>query len=122
MAEIHGVCDDRFGELKEILSRNIDSGDDVGASVAVIWKGELVADLWGGHADAERTKPWQSDTITNVWSSTKTQMALCALMLVDRGLLDLDAPVATYWPEFAQNGKEGVRVRHLLSHTSGVSG
>ncbi|MFZ9232536.1 MAG: serine hydrolase domain-containing protein [Ilumatobacteraceae bacterium] len=122
MAEIHGVCDERFGELKEILSRNIDSGDDVGASVAVIWKGELVADLWGGHADAERTKSWQSDTITNVWSSTKTQMALCALMLTCGMPPALCRSVATYWPEFAANGKEKVLVRHLLSHTSGVSG
>ena len=66
MAEIHGTCDDRFTELKRILSNNIDSGDDVGASVAVVWNGEMVVDLWGGHADPARTTPWQSDTITNV--------------------------------------------------------
>ena len=108
--------------MGEILSANIDSGADVGASVAVVHDGELVVDIWGGWVDEAHSAPWQSDTITNVWSSTKTQMALCALMLADRGQLDLDAPVATYWPEFAANGKEGVLVKHLLSHTSGVSG
>jgi CubicO group peptidase (beta-lactamase class C family) len=122
MAEVHGSCDARFERMRDILSANIDSGADVGASVAVVHHGEMVVDLWGGWADAERTTPWQADTITNVWSSTKTQMALCALMLADRGQLDLDAPVAQYWPEFAANGKQGVLVRHLLSHTSGVSG
>ena len=122
MAEVHGTCDQRFDEMRKILSANIDSGDDVGASVAVVYRGEMVVDLWGGWSDPERTVPWGRETITNVWSSTKTQMALCALILVDRGLLDLDAPVATYWPEFGANGKEGVLVRHLLSHTSGVSG
>ena len=122
MAEVHGQCDQRFAAMREILSSNIDSGADVGASAAVVLDGELVVDIWGGHTDESRTTTWDRDTITNVWSSTKTQMALCALMLADRGQLDLDAPVATYWPEFAQQGKEGVLVRHLLSHTSGVSG
>ena len=122
MAEIHGTIDPRFAAMGEILSANLDSGADVGASVAVMLEGELVVDIWGGWVDEAHTAPWGRDTITNVWSSTKTQMALCALMLIDRGQLDLDAPVATYWPEFAQNGKEGVLVKHLLSHTSGVSG
>jgi CubicO group peptidase (beta-lactamase class C family) len=122
MAEIHGTCDPRFERMREILSANIDAGEDVGASVAVVHKGEMVVDIWGGWVDEKRSAPWSADTITNVWSSTKTQMALCALMLADRGLLDLDAPVAKYWPEFAANGKGGVLIRHLLSHTSGVSG
>jgi CubicO group peptidase (beta-lactamase class C family) len=122
MAEVHGTCDPRFEAMRGILSDKIDKGADVGASAAVMLDGELVVDLWGGWVDEAHSAPWQSDTITNVWSSTKTQMALCALMLVDRGLLDVDAPVATYWPEFAANGKEGVLVRHLMSHTSGVSG
>ena len=122
MAEIHGSCDPRFERMREILSANIDSGEDVGASVAVVHNGEMVVDIWGGWVDEKHSAPWSSDTIVNVWSSTKTQMALCALMLADRGELDLDAPVATYWPEFAANGKGGVLVRHLLSHTSGVSG
>ena len=122
MAGVQGTCDPRFEAMRGVLSANIDSGADVGASAAVMLDGELVVDLWGGWVDEAHSAPWQSDTITNVWSSTKTQMALCALMLVDRGLLDVDAPVATYWPEFAANGKEGVLVRHLMSHTSGVSG
>jgi len=122
MADVHGSFDPRFEKMAQILSANIDSGADVGASAAVMLEGELVVDIWGGWVDEAHSAPWGRDTITNVWSSTKTQMALCALMLVDRGLLDVDAPVATYWPEFAANGKEGVLVRHLLSHTSGVSG
>lgn len=122
MAEIHGTCDPRFEEMREILSANIDSGADVGASVAVVHRGEMVVDIWGGWSDPARTVEWGRDTITNVWSSTKTQMALCALILADRGRLDLDAPVSSYWPEFGANGKENVLVRHLLSHTSGVSG
>ena len=88
MAEIHGSCDQRFSALSDILSANIDSGADVGASVAVVHDGEMVVDLWGGWVDTEHSAPWGKDTITNVWSSTKTQMALCALMLADRGQLD----------------------------------
>ncbi len=90
--------------------------------MALTVDGELVADFWGGFVDQERTRPWERDTIVNVWSTTKTMTSLAALVLADRGQLDLDAPVATYWPEFAANGKEGVLVRHLMSHTSGVSG
>ncbi len=122
MAEVQGSCDPRFEKMREVLAANIESGADVGASAAVMLEGELVVDIWGGWVDEAHSAPWQADTITNVWSSTKTQMALCALMLADRGQLDLDATVATYWPEFAANGKEGVLVKHLLSHTSGVSG
>jgi CubicO group peptidase (beta-lactamase class C family) len=122
MADVHGTCDPRFETMRDILSANIDSGADVGASAAVMLDGDLVVDIWGGWADEGHSAPWGRDTITNVWSSTKTQMALCALMLADRGELDLDAPVAQYWPEFAANGKEGVLVKHLMSHTSGVSG
>ena len=108
--------------MADLLAGNLESGADCGASVAVVLEGELVVDLWGGWADEARTRPWERDTITNVWSSTKTVMNLCALVLADRGDLDLDAPVATYWPEFAAEGKDGVLVRHLMSHTSGVSG
>lgn len=122
MAEIKGTCDPRFEEMRRILEANLDSGADIGASVAVVLGGELVVDMWGGHTGPDRDREWESDTIVNVWSTTKTMMALSALMCVDRGLIDLDAPVARYWPEFAQNGKEGVLVRHLLGHTSGVSG
>ena len=122
MADIQGVCDERFRAMRQRLSENLDSGADVGASVAVVLNGEMIVDMWGGWADAERTQSWHSDTITNVWSTTKTMIFLSALMLVDRGQLDLWAPVAHYWPEFAANGKADIQVRQLLSHTSGVSG
>ena len=122
MAELSGTCDARFGGVREALQRNIDSGEDVGASLVVDLDGEIAVDLWGGFRDEAGTDPWTRDTITNVWSTTKTVTSLAALMLVERGQLDVDAPVATYWPEFAANGKQDVLVRHLLSHTSGVSG
>lgn len=122
MADVHGFAEPRFDRLSDLLSESIDSGTDVGATVSVTVEGETVVDLWGGWADEARTSPWHEDTIVNVWSTTKTIMALTALVCVERGLIDLDAPVALYWPEFAANGKENVRVKHLLSHTSGVPG
>jgi CubicO group peptidase (beta-lactamase class C family) len=119
VADIQGVCDKRFGAVRKALAESLD-GDDVGASAAVFLDGEPVVDIWGGYADAARTTGWQRDTITNVWSTTKTMAALCALILADRGDLDLAAPVARYWPEFAAAGKDGVLVRHVLSHTCGL--
>jgi len=121
MTTIHGTCDPRFDALRDEFAARLDSGEELGASICVMLDGEPVVDLWGGHADADRTEPWGRDTIVNVFSITKTMTALCALILVDRSLLDLDRPVAHYWPEFAANGKDDVLVRHLLSHTSGVS-
>src|SRR3712207_7143260 len=115
MADIQGTCDDRFTGVKEAFAANLDNGLDVGAGVTVIVDGETVVDLWGGHADPEKTIPWERDTITNVWSTTKTMTALSALLLADRGEIDVHAPVARYWPEFKANGKEGVEVRHLLA-------
>ena len=97
-------------------------GGRPGASLALNIDGEMVVDLWGGWADEARTVPWTENTIANVFSTTKTMTALAALVLVDRGELDLDATVARYWPEFAAQGKAGIKVRQLLSHTSGVSG
>jgi CubicO group peptidase (beta-lactamase class C family) len=94
----------------------------VGASFAAVLCGEIVVDIWGGHLDAARTQPWQRDSIVNVFSTTKTMAALCALMLADRGLLDVHAPVARYWPEFAQAGKAQVTTAHVLSHAAGLSG
>ena len=82
----------------------------------------MVVDLWGGWADVAKTRPWEKDTIVNVYSTTKTMTALCALILADRGELDFDAPVARYWPEFAANGKAAVKVSHLMSHSAGLSG
>lgn len=122
MADIQGNVPERFAKVADALARSIDDGTDVGASVAIVVDGEMVADFWGGFADEARTTPWERDTIVNVWSTTKTMSALTALVLADRGLLDLDVPVAQYWPEFAANGKGDVLVKHVLSHTSGVSG
>ncbi len=122
MTTLDGSCDARFAAVGEVLAANVDAGLDVGASVAVFVDGEPVVDLWCGHADSEKTRPWERDTITNVWSTTKTMTFVAILTLVDRGLVDLDAPVADYWPEFAANGKEGVLVRHVMGHTAGVSG
>ena len=119
MADIQGSYDDLFTAVPNRLAELLDAGD-TGGSVAVFVDGEPVVDVWGGFADAERTVPWERDTIVNVFSVTKTMTALCALVLADRGELDLDAPVARYWPEFAAAGKERVLVRHLLSHTAGL--
>ena len=118
-AGIRGSYDDLFTAVPGALGALLEAGD-VGGSVAVFVDGEPVVDVWGGFADAERTVPWERDTIVNVYSVTKTMTALCALVLADRGELDPDAPVARYWPEFAAAGKDGVLVRHLLSHTAGL--
>ena len=117
-----GTCSARFDPLRELFTAKLESGEDLGASLAVNIDGEMVVDLWGGWADEARTVPWAEDTITCVFSTTKTMTALAALVLVDRGELDLGANVAAYWPEFAARGKAGIKVRHLMSHTSGVSG
>jgi CubicO group peptidase (beta-lactamase class C family) len=122
MAKVQGYCDGKFEKIRKLLEESIASGNEIGASIALNIDGKTVIDVYGGFGDAEKTKPWEKDTIVNVWSSTKTISALAVLMLHDRGLLDVDENVAKYWPEFAANGKEHVKVRHLLSHTSGVSG
>lgn len=90
--------------VRDGLAASLDK-DGAGASATVYLDGEPVVDLWGGDADAAGTVPWERDTITTVWSTTKTMTALCVLLLADRGAIDLDAPVATYWPEFAAAGK-----------------
>ena len=122
MPDLQGHSDPRFDALRAALQKNVDSGAELGASMVIDIDGDRVVDLWGGYRDAARTTPWDEHTITNVWSSTKTVTSLAALMLADRGELDVYAPVARYWPEFAANGKQDIAVRHLLSHTSGVSG
>ncbi|MFE3514483.1 serine hydrolase domain-containing protein [Streptomyces sp. NPDC059166] len=122
MPQIHGHCDDRFAAVRDAFEANFTERDELGAAVTVLLDGAPVVDLWGGWADGARTRAWERDTVVNVWSTTKGPTALCAHVLADRGLLDLDAPVAAYWPEFASEGKESVRVRHLLSHRSGVAG
>ncbi|MCC5477932.1 serine hydrolase domain-containing protein [Streptomyces barringtoniae] len=120
--QVHGHCDARFAAVREAFEDNFRERGELGAAVAVSVDGTTVVDLWGGWADAAGTRPWEHDTLVNVWSTTKGPVALCAHLLADRGLLDLDAPVAAYWPEFAAAGKEKVLVRHLLSHRAGLPG
>jgi CubicO group peptidase (beta-lactamase class C family) len=126
MADIQGTCDERFAKVRDVLAANLDSGADAGASVAIVKDGEFVVDIWGGTVDmvdGREGVPWERDTLVNVYSSTKTMCNLSALICADRGLIDIDAPVATYWPEFAAAGKEKTPlVRHLLAHTAGLSG
>jgi len=119
---VQGFAQDRFAGVKEVLAANLASGADIGASFCATINGETVVDIWGGHADPEKTRPWERDTIINVYSTTKTMAALTALLLADRGVIDLQAPVARYWPEFAAGGKQDVTVAHLLSHSAGLSG
>lgn len=121
MSKLSGTSDDRFQPLVDILENQLASGYDLGASLAVAVDGELVCDVWGGWADEAKSTPWEADTITNVWSTTKTMTALSALMAIDRGLIDPNEKVAAYWPEFGSNGKADIEVRHLMAHTSGVS-
>ena len=120
--DIHGHCDERFLPVRDVFERNFTERGDVGASYAVTVEGEYVVDIWGGHRDAAKTEPWAEDTIVCVYSTTKTMTFLCALMLADRGELDLHAPVVKYWPEYGQQGKEATEVRHFLSHTAAVPG
>ena len=121
MAEVHGTADAKLEGVKDVLAERLEA-DELGASIVVDVDGETLLDIWGGWCDEARTTPWAEDTIVNVWSTTKTVTSLAALMLVDRGLLDPYEKVATYWPEFGANGKDQIELRHLMSHTSGVSG
>ena len=118
--DIQGHCDDRFAAVAETFERNFAERGELGASFCATVGGETVVDLWGGHADPERTTAWDKDTTTVVMSSTKGATALAAHLLASDGQLDFDEPVVTYWPEFAPNGKEAVLVRHLLNHQAGL--
>jgi CubicO group peptidase (beta-lactamase class C family) len=120
--EIHGTCADRFGPVREAFAANFAERGEIGASVAVAAAGETVVNLWAGWADPARTREWQPDTLTNVWSTTKAMTSLCAHILMDCGELDPDAPVARYWPEFAAGGKAEIPVRWIMSHQSGLTG
>lgn len=120
--DLQGYSDPRFSAVRDAFAANWSDHDEVGASLCVIVGGETVVDLWGGHADADRSRPWQRDTIANVYSSTKGIAAVAAAMLVDRGQLDVERPVVEYWPEFGQAGKSTIKVRHLLTHEAGLAG
>jgi CubicO group peptidase (beta-lactamase class C family) len=118
--EIRGHCDPRFAALRSAFSRNFREHDEVGAGLAVTVEGGLVVDLWAGWADRARTRPWRGDTLVNVFSVGKPMAAICLLALVERGQIDLDAPVAEHWPEFAAAEKDGVTARMLLGHRAGL--
>jgi len=118
--DVHGLCEPRFAPVRRAFAGILASGAEVGAALAVHVDGQLVVDLWGGHTDAARTRPWERDTIVNLYSVGKAVTAVCALRLVEVGRLDLEAPVARYWPEFAQAGKARVLVRHLLTHQAAL--
>ena len=118
--QIHGDCAPAFSAVAEAFAGNFLDHGDVGASVAIWHEGALVVDLWGGFADGARTRPWERDTIVNVYSTTKGLIATAAHVLAERGRLDYDAPVARYWPEFAAAGKAEISVRQVLSHQAGL--
>ncbi|MCX5206254.1 beta-lactamase family protein [Streptomyces sp. NBC_00237] len=122
MITVEGTSTDRFEPVRAALEAHLESGEELGASIAVDVDGVMEVDLWGGYADEARTVPWEQDTVVNLWSTTKTLSSLAVLLLVDRGALDLHRPVAHYWPEFAARGKQDIEVRHVLAHTSGLSG
>ena len=115
-----GDCDPRFDGVRAAFERNFVEHGEVGAAVAVYWNGRPVVDLWGGMRDRDRGQPWETDTMACMLSVAKGISATAMAMAYDRGLVDLDAPVARYWPAFAEAGKEGVTVRTALSHLAGV--
>lgn len=119
-AVIEGRCDSRFEQVLDAFEKNFAEREEVGSSCCVTLEGETVVDIWGGHKKPDGDA-WAEDTVSIVFSCTKGATALCAHMLADRGLLDLDAPVAEYWPEFAQNGKENATVSMMLDHSVGVA-
>ena len=117
---VHGTCDQRFQDVRQEFERNFQERGEVGASVCVTVGGHTVVDLWGGVANNRTDAPWTEETVSIVFSSTKGATAICAHILASRGELDLDAPVAKYWPEFAQSGKENIPVKMLLNHQAGL--
>ena len=121
--DVHGSTTQGFEAVRATFEANFEHQGDVGASVAATVGGEMVVDMWGGSATFDSGEgAWERDTIVNVWSTTKTMAALCCLVLADRGELDLYAPIAGCWPEFAANGKGQIATSHVLSHSAGLSG
>ncbi|MEO0493163.1 MAG: serine hydrolase domain-containing protein [Actinomycetota bacterium] len=117
---IHGEADDRFEPVRAALGANFDEDAELGASAAVIHRGRVVCDVWGGSASVDGERPWTADTIVNLWSTTKTVAALAVLSLHDHGALSVDDPIARHWPEFAAAGKGEVTIRHALTHLAGL--
>ena len=119
---INGFSDPKFNKLRDAYEKNFNEELDVGSSLGISLNGEIVVNLWGGYRDKYSENHWEEDTIINVWSSTKNMASLCALLLFEKGLLDFNAPVTEYWPEFSENGKENILVKNIMSHSSGLSG
>ena len=117
---IDGFCTPRFARLRDAFARNFCDHAERGGAVTIWHRGETVVDLWGGWSDVARNAAWQRDTLVNVFSVSKALCAIACMRLVDDGRLDLDAPVARYWPQFAAGGKQDVTVRQLLSHQAGL--
>ncbi len=120
MTTVSGRCDAKFDAVKSEFEKNFAEREEVGASVCLSVNGETLVDLWGGMADPTTQTPWEEDTVSIVFSCTKAAVALCAHILIDRGELELAAPVSKYWPEFAKNGKEKTTVQMMLNHESAV--
>ncbi|MBS0422750.1 MAG: beta-lactamase family protein [Proteobacteria bacterium] len=117
---VRGICEPRFHKVRDLFQHSFESGEEIGAAVSFVLDGKCVVDLWGGHYDLARSREWELDTLVNVYSTTKAMTALCAIQLMERGLLDIEAPVSQYWPEFAAAGKEAITIRWLLSHRAGL--
>jgi CubicO group peptidase (beta-lactamase class C family) len=123
---VSGSCDSRFASLGDVFASGFDTQaqdpvfGETGAALAIVLDGQVVVDLWGGVASTASNRPWQADTIANVYSASKGVTALAALLLADRGQLDLQAPVTRYWPEFASAERESITVAMLLDHTAGL--
>ena len=120
--EIQGRYDKKFESIVECYKKQFELGLDIGSSLALTYEGEIVIDIWAGSRDKARSLPWEENTIVNVFSSTKNATSLAAYVLADRGQLDFSAPVAKYWPEFAQKGKDNILLSHIMSHSSGLPG
>ncbi len=117
---IGGFCDPQYLSVKKAFEENFISRGEIGASVSLMQGDKVVVDLWGGYLDADKSRPWEKDSLCTVWSLGKAVTAICALQLIEKNLMELDKPVADYWPEFASNGKSDITVRHLLSHRAGL--
>ncbi len=121
MATISGWVAPGFEAVQTVFEDNFATGSEVGAAFAAYHRGDKVVDLWGGIADQTTGRPWEEDSLVLVYSTTKGITAMCANRLAQEGALDVEAPVATYWPEFAQAGKESVTVADLLAHRAGLA-
>ncbi len=118
--EIHGECDPQFSKVKETFEKLHQEDREIGSCFAVYKDGKPLVDLWGGFQDKDKTKPWQKDNLVTVYSTTKGVAAFCIALAMEKGLLKYEEKVSTYWPEFANNGKEDITVGMLMSHQAGI--